>query len=177
MWQHAGDAWTQVACSGSGQRRFVDALADAVQFRSSSILLPFDLDALPEGHGLSSIHSDLSQASTEVYFGVVNPAFGHADPDSVISYEAGPEPLRHPTGRPITVNGRNAMLNEDREDPSVCVFEQQRYICVSAYSGDTGPYPDRSGEIPTLLRIAEGLRFAADLDDRSTWFRAESVFG
>jgi hypothetical protein len=59
----------------------------------------------------------------------------------------------------------------------VCVFEQQRYICVSASSGDTGPYPDRSGEIPTLVRIAEGLRFAADLDDRSTWFRAESVFG
>jgi hypothetical protein len=177
MWRHAGDAWTQVACSGSGQRRNVDALADAVQFRSSSILLPFDLDALPEGHGLSNIQSDLGRGSTEVYFGVVDPAFGHADPDSVISYEAGPEPLRRPTGRPITVNGRNAMVNEDREDPSVCVFEQLRYLCVSAYSGDTGPYPDRSGEIPTLVTIAEGLRFADDLEDRSTWFRAESVFG
>ena len=56
-------------------------------------------------------------------------------------------------------------------------FVQQRYLCVSASSGDTGPCPDRSGEIPTLIKIAEGLRFAEDLEDRSTWLRAESVFG
>ena len=69
------------------------------------------------------------------------------------------------------------MLSEDRENPGVCVLVQQRYVCVSAHSGDTGPYPDRSKEIPTLLTIAEGLRFPDDLEDRSTWFRAESVFG
>jgi hypothetical protein len=52
-----------------------------------------------------------------------------------------------------------------------------RYICVSADSGDTSPYPDRSSEIPTFIEVAEGLRIPDDLEDRSTWFRAERVFG
>ena len=69
------------------------------------------------------------------------------------------------------------MLNEEPASPSLCIFEQQLYLCVSVVGSDTGPIPDRSGEIPTLIRIGEGLRFAEDLDDRSTWFAAERVFG
>jgi hypothetical protein len=69
------------------------------------------------------------------------------------------------------------MLNEEPTSPGLCVFEQQHYLCVWTSTDDTGPHPDRSGEIPTLIQIAEGLRFAKDLDDMSTWFRAEQVFG
>jgi hypothetical protein len=68
------------------------------------------------------------------------------------------------------------MLNESK-DPGLCIQVQQRYLCVSTYSDDTAPNPDRSAEIPTLIRITEGLRFPEDLGDRSTWFRAEQVFG
>lgn len=94
----------------------------------------------------------------------------------MISYEPR-EPLYRPTGRSITVQGRPAMLNEDREGPGVCVFVQQSYLCVTGFTSDTGPYPDRSGEIPSIIAIAESMTFADDLDDRSTWFAADRVFG
>ena len=47
----------------------------------------------------------------------------------------------------------------------------------SSYISDTGPYPDRSEEILTLIRIAKALTFAKDLNDQSTWFAADRVFG
>ena len=176
MWQHAGESWTMVHC-GLDHQRFVDVVVNALQFRPSSIFLPFGLVALPEGYGLSNISQDLSLGRTEVYVGAVDPAFGTAEPELVISYETGADPLHRPRGRTITVNGRTAMLNDEPTSPGICVLEQQRSVCVSVFAGDTGPYPNRSGEIPTLLGIAESLRFAKDLDARSTWFPAERAFG
>ena len=112
-WQHAGESWTMVHCDLDHQR-FVDVVAGAVEFPPSSIMVPFDLDALPGGYGLSNITQDLSNGSTKVYFGVVDAAFGHADPDSVISLETGEFSVSNPPGRPTTINGRNAVLSEDR---------------------------------------------------------------
>jgi hypothetical protein len=54
---------------------------------------------------LSTIIQEFSRGSTEVCFGVVDPAFGRADGDLVLSYETEPDPLRRPSGRTITVNG------------------------------------------------------------------------
>jgi hypothetical protein len=51
MWQQPGEAWTKVDCGGSGDERFLDVVADAVEFRPSSIKVPFDIDALPRGYG------------------------------------------------------------------------------------------------------------------------------
>jgi hypothetical protein len=177
MWQQPGKSWTEVTCDGSGDGRLLDVVADAVKFRRSSIKVPFEIGALPSGYGPALIIQDLTDGRTEAYLGVINPAFGHADGDLVVSYESGPEPVRRPSGRPIVVGGRTALLNEEPRSPGLCVFEQQRYVCVWTATSDTGPYPDRSGQIPTLIQIAENLRFANNLDDRSTWFGAERVFG
>jgi hypothetical protein len=175
MWRHRG-SWTMVHCSSSDGERFLEEIADAVEFRPSSIKVPFGLRALAEGYRLSSVISDLNQGSHAVYLGPVDPAFGLPDSDVVIAYEAGASRVSNPIGQTITVNGRAAVLNAKPESPRVCLSEQQNYICVGVYVRDTGPYPDRSGEIPMLVSLAEGLRFAADLDDRSTWFAAERVF-
>lgn len=177
MWQQPGESWTEVSCDGSGDGRLLNVVADAVQFRRSSIKVPFAIGPLPPGYGAALITQDLTDGRAEVYLRVINPAFGHADGDLVISSESGPDPRRQPSGRPIVVSGRTAVLDEEPTSPGVCVFEQQHYLCVWTSTDDTGPRPDRSGEIHTLIQIAEGLRFAKDVDDMSTWFRAEQVLG
>lgn len=169
MWRYRRGAWAMVHCSSAEGARSLDVIADAVQFKPSPMRLPFGLAPLPGGYGLASVSSDSIQGSHAVYLGKVIADFGHADPDIVVSYETGPLKVDQPAGRPTIVNGRPAVLDEDREAPGVCVTEQQRSVCVRIYASDTGPYPDRCDEIPTLVRLAEGLRFAADLDDRSTW--------
>jgi hypothetical protein len=172
MWQHDGRRWTQVSCP---EERFLDDVARAVQFRPSSLALPFGLSPLPTGYGLSQVISDSEQGSHAVYLGKVVAAFGHAESDIVVSYETGALRVTSPVGRATTVKGRPAVLNEDREAPGVCIAEQSRYVCGGAYVTDTGPYPDRTGEIPTLLRIAEGLRFAPDLGERATWLESRDA--
>jgi hypothetical protein len=171
MWRPDGERWTEVSC---GEERLIRSVAGAVESRPSSLELPFGLEPLPPGYGLSNVSASDITGSHAVYLGKVVAAFGHADPDVVVSYETGgfrPDPR----GRAITVNGRPAVVDEDREGPSVCVAEQERFICVRAYLTDTGPFPDRSGEIPILLAVAEGLRFATDLDDRSTWIESQNA--
>ena len=81
----------------------------------------------------------------------------------------------HPTCSPGAAI--SARLSEDLRWPRLCLAEQGHQICIGAESSDTGPYPDRSAEVPVLLAVAEALRFPADLDDRSSWFAAEDVFG
>jgi hypothetical protein len=121
---------------------------------------------------------DLERGSASVHVGRVRPEFGLPDSDLEISYE-GRDPLRKPTGRPVTVNGRAALVDQQSRAPAVCVLirDQDGYVCVSSSISDTGPYPDRSDAIPTLLAIAESLTFATDLHDTSTWFAADRVFG
>lgn len=175
MWRHRRGAWTMAHCSGSDHERFLEGIADAVVFRRSSIKLPFGLDSVPDEYGLSSVTADETQGTHVVYLGLVNPAFGHAEADVEISYQTGVLTVSDPIGRPMTVNGRPAVVSENREAPGVCVAVQQRWICVRAYVSDTGPYPDRTDEIPVLVGLAESLRFAADLDDRSTWLNSSDL--
>ena len=75
------------------------------------------------------------------------------------------------------VGGHRASLDETPESPELCLEVQGHDVCVGTGSSDTGPYPDRSDEIPTMVAVAESLRFPADLADRSSWFAAQDVFG
>lgn len=50
-------------------------------------------------------------------------------------------------------------------------------VRVSTFASDTGPFPDRTEEIPVLMQIAESLRFPKDLRNDSNWFPAAEVFG
>ncbi|HEY5821668.1 MAG TPA: hypothetical protein VIT20_06810 [Propionibacteriaceae bacterium] len=173
MWQLPDEAWVEVNCTDPDDPAPVESLAKAVRLETTAIALPYAVD-LPEGYGVALILQELD--NTKVYVGPVNPAFGLPDAQIEISYET-KDPLHTPSGRAITVGGRPALLNENERSPEVCVLDGARHVCVDAYTTDTGPYPDRTGEIPTLIALAESLRFADDLDDRSTWFPADVVFG
>lgn len=165
-----------VSCDDPDDPGPVDLVAAAVQLAPSSVRLPFGLTALPKGYGVSQITQDRTAESTTVYVGRVSTALDLPDSDLEIIY-VGRDPMRTPGGRPVTVGGRPAVLDENRTSPEVCVAVQHRDVCVGITPNDTGPYPDRSADIPTLLALAGALTYAADLDDRSTWFAADQVFG
>ena len=176
IWQLVDTSWVQVTCEAPEERQGIDTVASAVRLSPSSVALPFGLSGLPEGYQVAQIMQDRHRGSTSVYVGRFQERFGHADSDLEISSEAH-DPLRRPSGRAITVAGRPALLDEEPRGPDVCVAVQLRHVCVGITPSDTGPYPDRSAEIPILLDLASHLTYADDLDDRSTWMAADHVFG
>ena len=167
MWQDDGVRWTAVSCSGHD---LVDLIADAVEHRPAVATLPFGLPTVPAGYRASSFITDDTQGTHAVYLSRVAASADRSDAELVVSLETGALRVDRPPGRSLTVGGRPSVLDEDREVPGVCVREQQRYVCARVNDpGDSGSHPDRRGEIPALIVIAENLRFAAELDDRSTW--------
>lgn len=173
MWQPPGrQAWASVSCYPAEDPAVHLRVAEAVVWEPSSVLLPFDLTALPAGYGVQGL-SDLRTGRSEVR--IAPPlGTGPADAGLLLSYD---DPFAGGAARPVVVGGRSATLSGDPRWPRLCLLEQGHRVCVGAESSDTGPYPDRSAEVPVLLAVAEALRFPADLDDRSTWFAAEDVFG
>jgi hypothetical protein len=176
MWQLPDSSWVMATCGDPDDPGPVDAIAAAIQLEPSSVRLPFDLTQLPKGYGVSQITQTRSPSSTSVYVGPILPPYDFAGSDLEIVYAAA-DPSTPPTGRAITVGGRPALLYEDRQHPQVCESVQGRQVCVRITPSDTGPYPNRAKEIPTLIALADALTYAADFDDQSTWFTADDVFG
>jgi hypothetical protein len=176
MWQLTDGSWVMATCDDPDDHASVSRVAAAVRLTPSSIHIPFAVDKLPAGYEVSSIGTGRDPASAHVYVGTVQPAFGLPGSDIEIAYAPRQE-TGQPVGRPLTINQRPALVSSEPTSPSVCVGVQAEYVCVWSYVSDTGPRPDRSGDLPVLTAIAESLRFAADLDDRSTWFAADKVFG
>ena len=171
QWQQDGGAWTEVSCS-PGYEQLLDVVARAVRFRRTPVELPFGVDALPRDYEISVVQTSNQEGTYEVFLGRLVPELSTYDSETLISYGRDGLPQR-PTGRAITVAGRPAVLDENPNAPAVCIVEQGRPVCVSAYTFDT--VVDRSAEIPVLLEIAGKLRLAPDLGDRSTWFEAHRV--
>lgn len=178
MWQLTDGTWFEVGCDGPEERRQIDAVAAAVRVTPSSIALPFGVHALPPSTAFSSVTRGQEDGLTRVTVEPVGTAGGG---ELQITYESAESrdgyPRREPSGRPITVHGRPALLDTTPRSPEVCVFVQSRHVCVSSVASDTGPEPDRSAEVPALLAIAESLTFARDLEDLSTWIPAERALG
>lgn len=172
MWQQPDQSWAEVSCYPDEDLAVLTRIAEAVVWKSSSIALPFDLTALPAGYGVHSIDSDVGTGATSVRVGP--PTGEDAAQPLLVSFDG---PFGSGPGRPVDVGGRTATLSEDARNPGLCFVEQGHQVCVGAEPSDTGPYPDRSAEVPTVLALAAALRFPADLDDRSSWFPAEDVFG
>lgn len=163
IWQRADGAWMESICRDDGQVAFQDRLAEIVTDDESEILLPFDVTTLPPGTGVSGIEQDLRSGETKVYLDGL-----------LLSYDV---ELARQEGRPTVIGGHPASVDETPRDPGLCLTVQGHDVCVGIESSDTGPYPDRSDELPVMTAIAESLRFPSDLTDRSSWFPAQDVFG
>ncbi len=174
MWQLQDGSWLEVSCNDDAS---TDIVASAVRVASSSVRLPLSIRSLPEGYRVAQLVQDRERGTTDIYVGRAQPQFGgRPDSDLQISLTAEDEQSEL-SGRAVTVAGLPAVLSEEPTQPRVCVSVQARHVCVGITGSDTGPHPDRSADISTLLSIAERLDYATDLADRSTWFAAEDVLG
>ena len=173
IWQRADGTWAESICDDEGQRLFQDRLAEIVTDKPSDLVLPFDLVALPQGLRATSIEQDLRSGETTVYASGRAEDFGGTETGLVLTFDgAFDEP-----GRATVIGGHPATVDETPRFPGLCLEVQGHDVCVSAESDDTGPYPDRSDELPVMMALAENLRFPGNVDDRSSWFRAHDVFG
>ncbi|GAB2572817.1 hypothetical protein [Microlunatus antarcticus] len=172
IWQRADGAWTQSMCEDEGQSAFQDRLAEIVVDEPSEILLPFDV-SLPAGLEVSSVEQDVPSGETTVRLAGAG-RVGTEEGALVLSFDG---ELDQPEGRKTVINGRPAMIDETARFPGVCLDVQGHDVCVRTDASDTGPYPDRSAELPMIMALAESLRFPDDLEDRSSWTAAQDVFG
>ena len=172
MWQLPDRSWVLVSCSDDDTRASIDRLAGAVKFTPTTIRVPVDFE-VPRGVRLSSISVDLASSSAQIYLN----AFRTGDRGDLSITVGHPEETPNPDGQSTTIAGHPAAVFDGKISPTVWVQEQGRWIRVAAATSDTGPYPDRSGELPAVRALAESLTFARDLSDPTTWFSAEKVFG
>lgn len=170
MWQLEDTSWVEVGCD---EPKSIDRVAAAVDLESSSIRVPVDLD-LPKGLRPSLITTDLHLPGARIY---LSAPLGASPRWDLVIMVGAPGLSPSPTGEPTTIGGRPALIDDDKRNPVVWLREQDQWVYVGASSSDTGPYPDRSDEIPVLEDIASTLSFAKDLSDPGTWFSAENVFG
>ena len=174
MWQLDDDSWVEVSCGSFDSRTAIDRVASAVEFEATTLRIPFAVE-LPQDYQVSSIEVELSRPGASMYLQPRGQQRGSRG-DTLLTYGF-PDPAPQPTGEPATLGGRPARIDDGEIAPSVWVQEQDQWILISAFAGDTGPYPDRSDEIPVLEDIASTLSFAKDLSDPGTWFSAQNVFG
>lgn len=172
MWELPDRSWVSISCSDIGSRSSVDRVAAAVELSPTTIRVPVDLQ-LPEGVRPSVISIDLTKPSARIYLD----APGTDDRGDLVIRVGEPDQSEQPDGEPVTFAGRPAVINDNKTSPSVWVQEQGFWISVGAWTSDTGPYPNRSGELPTIRTLAESFSFARSLSDPTTWFPAEDVFG
>ena len=173
IWQRPDGTWAESICEDEGQRAFQDRLAEIVMDKPSDLLLPFDVVSLPQGLRATRIEQDLRSAETTVYASGRAEDFGRTDTDLVLTFDGD---LDEP-GRVTVIGGYPATVDETPKFPGLCLKVQGHDVCVGAGSDDTGPYPDRSDELPVMIALAETLRFPDNIEVRSSWFPAQDVFG
>lgn len=172
MWQSTDQSWVTVSCSEEDSRESIDRVAAAVDLEPTTIRVPVDLE-IPDGVRPSLVSVDLANSSARIY---LDPTRTSDRGDLVIMVEDHDRSER-PGGESTTIAGRSAVIDDSEISPVIWVQEQGTWIYVGASTSDTGPYPDRSGELPIIRTLAESLSFARDLSDPTTWFPAEDVFG
>jgi hypothetical protein len=173
LWQLEDGSWVEVSCAALGSRAAIDRVAAAVAFEPTTIRVPVDFE-LPSGYRAASVDVDLSAPGARIYLEPTQPRRGSSELAIMVGT---PELMPQPTGEPQTIGGRPALVHSDEFGAVVWVQQQDRWVFVGTAPDDTGPYPDRSDEIPVLETIAASLSFPEDLSDPSTWFSAENVFG
>lgn len=173
MWQLEDTSWVDVGCFAPGSRANVDRVAAAVELEPATLRVPVSLET-PRGYRVSSIDVDLAGAGARVYLDPDHPTSGPAGLAIMVD---SPDRATTPSGEQQTYGGRPGRRHSDEFGATVWVQEQGRWVYVGTAPDDTGPYPDRSDEIPVLETIASSLSFPKDLGSPRTWFSAENVFG
>ena len=153
-WQYADDTWATVACpNGAVPEAVLRQVASTVRFRDGRQLLPFMLDALPEGYRIRTVGES------------------YEDPDW------GPFLVMDPPNDsywPIVLIGPNTS-DADQGTANERCLGADRSICVTAAQSDD-QIPVQSGVGRSVLAtVVAELRLAPDPTDRAGWFDATGL--
>lgn len=170
MWQDGNRRWITVQCEHEATTSVV---ANQVRTgRKSFLAVPFGLTP-PDGYVVSSVNVTRDPLHVAVLLDRVD----HADTEALSVTIDTTGQAGAPTGEPTTAGGHPALVTKDRQWPRICVAHRQTpvaYVCVGVPPNDTGPYPDRTDDLPAIETIAASLRFA-DVDHLTTWFDADQA--
>jgi hypothetical protein len=171
-WEYARDGWGVASCTlplGLDKSLLI-ALADGVLFRPSPLVLPFAVDSLPAGYRIDSVSEGVNVVTAEVILTKAHPAPGDGDLSLYFSPFGGPNASDCPV---IQIQGRAAFVDPAPEHSRLCLQDEPYYVCIAAFP-PTGDWPADTPEPinmrPLLVSVAETVRLAPDLVDRSTWF-------
>ncbi|HYI56485.1 MAG TPA: hypothetical protein VEX57_21130, partial [Microlunatus sp.] len=153
-WRYADDAWASVQCPNAPvPAATLQELAGSVRFRNVRQLLPFMLDALPDGYRIRTVGESFEDPDWGPFL-VLDP------PDD--SYW------------PIVLIGPNTS-DADLGTASERCLGADRSICVTAAQSDD-QIPVQSGVGRSVLAtVVADLRLAPDPTDRAGWFDATGL--
>ena len=155
-WRYADHAWAWVQCPNAPvPESLLRELAGTVRFRDARQLLPFMLDALPDGYRIRTVGES------------------YEDPDW------GPFLVMDPPADsywPIVLIGPNTS-DADQGTANERCLGADRSICVTAAQSDD-QIPVQSGVGRSVLAtVVAELRLAPDPTDRAGWFDATGLPG
>lgn len=172
-WQYAANAWAMVACTEpSGES--LDAslrLANSLTFGRRQVPAPFAIEYVPAGLAVDAIEP-MTEAGGNT-FKAHNALGSRGSPRLEIGYVHGTSPTATVTPqvgpsnsgpKSLTINGRPATLTTGRDSIALVITGEGFQAQVSIRRLD-----DAANE---AVRVAEGLSFAADPEDATTWFDA-----
>lgn len=180
-WSYAPQAVATVSCEDrTNPEPLLQQLAAGLTFAPVELSLPFRLSGLPEGYEVSAVGT-----SEQLSVGDPQPATGLLlAPIGAAENEEGGIFLLLPSDRPedggedqeVLVNGTKAALRAGDGAITLCLPVQNVVACLStstsaARSEAKPPEPD----VRRLIAVAESVSFAANLNDRTTWFDARDA--
>jgi hypothetical protein len=171
-WEYADGGWGVASCTlpVGLDKSLLIALADGVRFQRSPLVLPFAVESLPAGYRVDSVSQGVNVVTAELILVKRHPAPGDGDLSLYFSPFGGPNESGMSV---IQVQGRAAFVDNAPEHSRLCLEDERYYVCMSAFP-PTGDWPADTPEPinmrPLLVSVAETVRLAPDLVDRSTWF-------
>ena len=145
-------------------------LARLVRLGPVPVLLPFTLPGLLEGQQLNRIYDYEQFHGASVAPAGTDEVSGDGVLVGVPTFFPMPEDRRP---RTVDVNGATGTVIRETDGQWVCWPVDGQHTCVGSINQAQRP-PDAS-QLDRLIAVARGLRMAADLRDRDTWFDAREA--
>ena len=173
LWWRTGPRLAvEVSCSQDSSDANLLAVAAMVVPTEVPILLPVDLNQLPEGEEVRGVYDIDGQVAV-----LVLPAGETEDSPNAVYVTVGTlfgTTSRQPD-RTVRVGRATAQVEQDEETETICWDLAGPRACVASFGAVDGRAGARQQRSERLLAIARAVRIAPSGTDRSTWFDAREV--
>lgn len=181
-WQYARDAWAEVACEESDDRRLLKQIATSwVRLEQHPLLVPLRVAQLPGGYRVSTVvlkedeRVEPEEGPGPVRVGIDRPGVPRSWTLSV-DFAVRPENVDGARRPGDTLRGRPVLTAQDGSRACVQPDPAGPWTCVTAYSSGGSPPTGRAAVRALVLGTLGRVTLADRLGDRSTWFDADSAF-